>query len=95
MSRGIGTGSFFVILGPSARPQEPGGRQSPDGGVRRFRQRKPASRSGGQRKRVAVARCLARAAGTVLMDEPLANLDPHLRQRLTPGETVPVSRASG
>jgi len=41
--------------------------------------RKPAELSGGQRQRVALARCLAQGAGTVLMDEPLANLDPHLR----------------
>ena len=41
--------------------------------------RKPAALSGGQRQRVALARCLAGGATTVLMDEPLANLDPHLR----------------
>lgn len=44
-----------------------------------FRDRKPADLSGGQRQRVALARCLAQGAKTVLMDEPLANLDPHLR----------------
>ncbi|WP_298961108.1 ABC transporter ATP-binding protein [uncultured Roseibium sp.] len=44
-----------------------------------FGQRRPAELSGGQRQRVALARCLAQGAGTVLMDEPLANLDPHLR----------------
>ncbi|WP_299816230.1 ABC transporter ATP-binding protein [uncultured Roseibium sp.] len=47
-----------------------------------FRQRKPAELSGGQRQRVALARCLAQGAGTVLMDEPLANLDPHLRSAM-------------
>ncbi|WP_417686893.1 ABC transporter ATP-binding protein [Roseibium sp.] len=41
--------------------------------------RKPSDLSGGQRQRVALARCLAQGAQTVLMDEPLANLDPHLR----------------
>jgi len=41
--------------------------------------RKPAQLSGGQRQRVALARCLAQRAGIILMDEPLANLDPHLR----------------
>ena len=44
-----------------------------------FADRMPASLSGGQRQRVALARCLAQGAKTVLMDEPLANLDPHLR----------------
>ncbi len=44
-----------------------------------FSKRKPAELSGGQRQRVALARCLAQGAETILMDEPLANLDPHLR----------------
>ena len=44
--------------------------------------RRPAELSGGQRQRVALARCLAQGAGTVLMDEPLANLDPHLRSAM-------------
>ncbi|SFG85187.1 iron(III) transport system ATP-binding protein [Palleronia marisminoris] len=47
-----------------------------------FRDRRPAELSGGQRQRVALARCLAGGAHTVLMDEPLANLDPHLRSTM-------------
>ncbi len=47
-----------------------------------YEHRKPAELSGGQRQRVALARCLASDAGTVLMDEPLANLDPHLRSAM-------------
>ncbi|KAJ55149.1 ABC transporter [Actibacterium mucosum KCTC 23349] len=44
-----------------------------------YADRRPEALSGGQRQRVALARCLASDARTVLMDEPLANLDPHLR----------------
>jgi len=47
-----------------------------------FAGRKPADLSGGQRQRVALARCLAQRADTILMDEPLANLDPHLRHAM-------------
>lgn len=41
--------------------------------------RRPEVLSGGQRQRVALARALAGETQTILMDEPLANLDPHLR----------------
>ena len=59
-----------------------------------FADRKPAALSGGQRQRVALARCLAGGATTILMDEPLANLDPHLRAAMEE-ELTRFHRASG
>ncbi|RXJ74375.1 sugar ABC transporter ATP-binding protein [Veronia nyctiphanis] len=51
-------------------------------GLEHLLHRKPGELSGGQRQRVAMGRALARDASTLLMDEPLSNLDAKLRAQM-------------
>ncbi|NUR73519.1 MAG: ABC transporter ATP-binding protein [Hamadaea sp.] len=51
-------------------------------GVADLLERKPAQLSGGQRQRVAVARAIVRDPRAFLLDEPLSQVDAHLRLQL-------------
>jgi len=56
--------------------------------------RLPTKLSGGQRQRVAMARAVVRRPGAFLLDEPLSNLDAHLREDLR-AEIVRLTREFG
>lgn len=53
-------------------------------GLKGLLNRRPANLSGGERKRVAVARALLAQPGLMLMDEPLAGLDAAAKEEILP-----------
>lgn len=63
-------------------------------GMENLAERAPSDLSGGQRQRVALARCLAAKPSVMLLDEPLANLDVHLRASME-NEFVRFHRHTG
>jgi multiple sugar transport system ATP-binding protein len=61
-------------------------------GIEDLVDRRPRQLSGGQRQRVALGRAIVRDPAVFLLDEPLSNLDAHLRVRMR-AEILKVHRA--
>jgi len=60
-------------------------------GIQQLLKRRPKQLSGGQRQRVALGRAIVRDPSVFLMDEPLSNLDAHLRAGMR-GEILKLHR---
>ncbi len=77
-----------VAFGPRSRRLEPAEIRQKVGqalevvGLLELARRHPHQLSGGQQQRVALARALVNAPAALLLDEPLAALDPNLRQAM-------------
>ncbi|MFD4976356.1 ABC transporter ATP-binding protein [Streptomyces sp. NPDC058424] len=61
-------------------------------GIEHLLERRPKQLSGGQRQRVALGRAIVRDPAVFLLDEPLSNLDAHLRVQMR-AEILKVHRA--
>jgi len=61
-------------------------------GIGNLLERKPRQLSGGQRQRVALGRAIVRDPAVFLLDEPLSNLDAHLRTQMR-SEILKIHRA--